>query len=195
MPRIVTLVTTSFNRQQGLGTWSATKSNLTPHPISPPPCRNSYNFAIFTIRPTYRSTSTKSTRNASAKLLNHPHKFPADPQPIKRGEEEMPGALLGHASSMSANPAAQGGEIEAGDSGMQTGMIAQDVRRAGQPKKDVPVCPTDDEAIVPRRKTKNTSRQSWDYVWKSGVAGGLAGCAVCSRSSLCLTISPFPVAY
>ncbi|EFY92657.1 mitochondrial carrier protein LEU5 [Metarhizium acridum CQMa 102] len=39
-------------------------------------------------------------------------------------------------------------------------------------KRDPAVCPTDDEAITPR----NTTR-SWDYVWRSGVAGGLAGCA------------------
>ncbi|OAA48372.1 mitochondrial carrier protein LEU5 [Metarhizium rileyi] len=39
-------------------------------------------------------------------------------------------------------------------------------------KRDAAVCPTDDEAITPRNKTR-----SWDYVWRSGVAGGLAGCA------------------
>lgn len=39
--------------------------------------------------------------------------------------------------------------------------------------RDAAVCPTDDEAITPRNRTR-----SWDYVWRSGVAGGLAGCAV-----------------
>ena len=41
------------------------------------------------------------------------------------------------------------------------------------PKKEPPVCPTDDETIAPKAKTR-----SWDYVWRSGVAGGVAGCAV-----------------
>ncbi|PHH69790.1 hypothetical protein CDD80_6501 [Ophiocordyceps camponoti-rufipedis] len=34
------------------------------------------------------------------------------------------------------------------------------------------VCPTDEEALTPRK-----DKSSWDYVWKSGVAGGFAGCA------------------
>ncbi|KAF4464954.1 mitochondrial carrier leu5 [Fusarium albosuccineum] len=38
--------------------------------------------------------------------------------------------------------------------------------------KEPPVCPTDDEAVTPKRKT-----QSFDYVWRSGVAGGFAGSA------------------
>ncbi|KAK5987927.1 Mitochondrial carrier protein LEU5 [Cladobotryum mycophilum] len=39
-------------------------------------------------------------------------------------------------------------------------------------KKDPALCPTDDEALTPRTKTR-----TWDYAWRSGVAGGLAGCA------------------
>lgn len=36
--------------------------------------------------------------------------------------------------------------------------------------------PADGEAVaVPRKKV---DKQSWDYVWRSGMAGGLAGCAV-----------------
>jgi solute carrier family 25 (mitochondrial carrier protein), member 16 len=41
---------------------------------------------------------------------------------------------------------------------------------------DPKICPTDDEAIVPKRQM---DKQSWEYIIKSGVAGGLAGCAVC----------------
>lgn len=48
---------------------------------------------------------------------------------------------------------------------------------AGSPspkhRKDPAVCPTDEEALTPNSKTR-----SLDYVWKSGVAGGVAGCAV-----------------
>ncbi|QPG95028.1 hypothetical protein C2857_007520 [Epichloe festucae Fl1] len=39
-------------------------------------------------------------------------------------------------------------------------------------RKDPAVCPTDEEAITPKNKTR-----SWNYVWRSGVAGGVAGCA------------------
>lgn len=38
---------------------------------------------------------------------------------------------------------------------------------------NVAVCPTDDEAVVPRKVDK----QSLDYLWRSGTAGGIAGCA------------------
>jgi solute carrier family 25 protein 16 len=40
-------------------------------------------------------------------------------------------------------------------------------------KKEPSVCPTDQEAVTPKPHMK-----SLEYVWKSGVAGGLAGCAV-----------------
>lgn len=43
-------------------------------------------------------------------------------------------------------------------------------------RKEPPVCPTDDEAVTPQSQTR-----SWDYIWRSGVAGGLAGCAVSAR--------------
>lgn len=42
--------------------------------------------------------------------------------------------------------------------------------------KEPAVCPTDDEAQVPRKATKD--KQSVNYVMKSGIAGGMAGCAV-----------------
>lgn len=38
-------------------------------------------------------------------------------------------------------------------------------------RHDPPVCPTDEDT-APRNNTR-----SWDYVWRSGVAGGVAGCA------------------
>lgn len=47
-----------------------------------------------------------------------------------------------------------------------------------QPRKDrgnAAVRPTDDAAVVSRKKV---DKQSWDYIWRSGTAGGLAGCAV-----------------
>jgi solute carrier family 25 protein 16 len=42
------------------------------------------------------------------------------------------------------------------------------------PARDPTICPTDDEAIIPK-----LNKQSWEYIVKSGVAGGVAGCAVC----------------
>ncbi|KAB5536051.1 mitochondrial carrier protein LEU5 [Coniochaeta sp. 2T2.1] len=36
------------------------------------------------------------------------------------------------------------------------------------------LCPTDDEAVVPK---KELHKQSFDYLWRTGVAGGVAGCA------------------
>lgn len=48
--------------------------------------------------------------------------------------------------------------------------------RAGRvPRDTIPVCPTDEEAAVPR---KRVDKQSFDYLWRTGTAGGLAGCAV-----------------
>lgn len=36
------------------------------------------------------------------------------------------------------------------------------------------MCATDDDAIVP----KKVDKQSLSYLWRSGTAGGLAGCVV-----------------
>jgi hypothetical protein len=44
--------------------------------------------------------------------------------------------------------------------------------------RDPKICPTDDEAIIPRVPSRKLDKQTWEYVIKSGVAGGLAGCAV-----------------
>lgn len=49
-------------------------------------------------------------------------------------------------------------------------------------RQEPAVCPTDDDQVAPRRNSQEPSRklakQSPEYMWKSGVAGGLAGCAV-----------------
>lgn len=46
-------------------------------------------------------------------------------------------------------------------------------------KRDSKSSPTDDKAIVPNRGgQKKLEKRSWEYVVKSGVAGGMAGCAV-----------------
>jgi solute carrier family 25 protein 16 len=43
-------------------------------------------------------------------------------------------------------------------------------------RKELAVCPTDDDTIAPKAKPH---KQSFDYIWRTGVAGGLAGSAVC----------------
>jgi len=53
---------------------------------------------------------------------------------------------------------------------------ARDARRTRNPR-DPALCPTDDEATVPRRKARH-NKQSLEYLWRSGVAGGMAGCVV-----------------
>ncbi|KAF3360171.1 hypothetical protein VdG1_01861 [Verticillium dahliae VDG1] len=50
---------------------------------------------------------------------------------------------------------------------------ANDVVLARADKKNPPLCPTDDDDTVALRK----KTRSFDYLWRSGVAGGLAGCA------------------
>lgn len=84
----------------------------------------------------------------------------------------MPPALISHASMP-------------GSASNEPREVAADAFRLGaripKEKGEVTVCPTDDEAAVPRPKKDSDSqkKRSLDYVWRSGVAGGLAGCAVC----------------
>jgi hypothetical protein len=51
----------------------------------------------------------------------------------------------------------------------------------GRFRKEPAICPTDDDAIVPPRPQAKLDKSSWEYIIKSGVAGGLAGCAVCDH--------------
>jgi solute carrier family 25 protein 16 len=48
-------------------------------------------------------------------------------------------------------------------------------------RRKLAICPTDDDTIAP--KTKKPNKQSLDYVWRSGLAGGLAGSAVCDTQT------------
>lgn len=40
------------------------------------------------------------------------------------------------------------------------------------------ICPADSASILPLEGKRKINRQSWDYVIRSGLAGGVAGCAV-----------------
>lgn len=42
------------------------------------------------------------------------------------------------------------------------------------------VCPTDDDALpkAEQKAYKKAHKQSWDYIWRTGIAGGFAGSAV-----------------
>lgn len=42
-------------------------------------------------------------------------------------------------------------------------------------KENVAIHVTDDDEVVPRKKH---DKQSLEYLWRSGTAGGIAGCAV-----------------
>ncbi|OBR12469.1 Mitochondrial carrier protein [Colletotrichum higginsianum IMI 349063] len=68
----------------------------------------------------------------------------------------MPSALLEHASMSEIAPNKQ-----------------RDAARPKPPPRAPPVCPTDDDETIETRKQTRT----FDYIWRSGVAGGLAGCA------------------
>ena len=57
---------------------------------------------------------------------------------------------------------------------------SREMDAAAAERKNLAICPTDDDAIAP--KSKKPHKQSFDYVWRSAVAGGLAGSAVCSIS-------------
>jgi hypothetical protein len=62
--------------------------------------------------------------------------------------------------------------------------VATDIsmsKRGREGPKEPVLCPTDNEAILPKKKL---NKQSWDYVIKSGVAGGLAGCSVSDLAML-----------
>jgi solute carrier family 25 protein 16 len=48
-------------------------------------------------------------------------------------------------------------------------------------RKKLAICPTDDDTVAP--KSKRPNKQSLDYIWRSGVAGGLAGSAVCGSGT------------
>lgn len=73
----------------------------------------------------------------------------------------MPTALAEHASMSALSQHQSREDIEG-----TVGSLSKD---------EVAICPTDDEAVVPR---KQVDKQSFDYLWRSGTAGGLAGCAV-----------------
>ncbi|KAK3390928.1 mitochondrial carrier domain-containing protein [Podospora didyma] len=80
----------------------------------------------------------------------------------------MPQALMSHAPMPPVSPH-QSREVADAPVGAQ--------KPRGSAKETEPaLCPTD-EASVPRGQAQQQNKQSFDYVWRSGVAGGLAGCA------------------
>ena len=51
--------------------------------------------------------------------------------------------------------------------------------KMGERRNESPaVCETDDGAVT----SKAQNKQSFDYLWRTGLVGGLAGSAVCRRS-------------
>ncbi|KAF2761778.1 mitochondrial carrier [Pseudovirgaria hyperparasitica] len=52
---------------------------------------------------------------------------------------------------------------------------------SNRPHRDPPLCPTDEDSIIPKKEDRSevryVNRRSNEYIIKSGIAGGLAGCA------------------
>lgn len=59
-------------------------------------------------------------------------------------------------------------------------MTAAQVAPSRRSLREPPICPTDEEALVPKKgqKHQKVDKRSPEYIIKSGLAGGIAGCAV-----------------
>lgn len=62
-------------------------------------------------------------------------------------------------------------------------QVASDADTTDGPrsKREPAICPTDDEhgsITTVKPENKKLDKRSFDYLWRSGVAGGFAGCAV-----------------
>ena len=51
--------------------------------------------------------------------------------------------------------------------------------------REAAICPADSDTVVPKKHRVNTKldKSSWEYIVKSGMAGGFAGCAVSTFSA------------
>lgn len=65
------------------------------------------------------------------------------------------------------------------DKALQHGAAVAGTTATATPRRKEAASPGTDELAAHRAKTR-----SWDYIWRSGVAGGVAGCAVsdCSQT-------------
>lgn len=93
----------------------------------------------------------------------------------------MAPAIINDASAPGARPhptlpPETGDELQLDSGALQTMSPAKR-------QKDPAVCPTDEEAKFPRTESQQRNKRSFDYLWRSGVAGGFAGCAVRYPSS------------
>ena len=59
-------------------------------------------------------------------------------------------------------------------------MTAVQVAPSRRPPREPLICPTDEEALAPRKGQihRKVDKRSPEYIIKSGLAGGIAGCAV-----------------
>lgn len=50
----------------------------------------------------------------------------------------------------------------------------------GRYQREPAICPTDEGSVVPKKhpEKRKLDKRSWEYIVKSGIAGGFAGCAV-----------------
>lgn len=65
-------------------------------------------------------------------------------------------------------------------------MDASEVASSRQVHREPAICSTDDDAVIPKREAarRTLDKRSWEYIVKSGLAGGFAGCAVCRVISM-----------
>lgn len=84
----------------------------------------------------------------------------------------MPTTFTGHAAS--PTPAPQSSDME---------VPPRTKRPPDNANTQASICPTDDEAVTMKGANipQMVNKQSLDYILRSGLAGGLAGCAVSTR--------------
>ena len=105
------------------------------------------------------TNSSRPTHITTSNANSIPHQITSQ-EPLER--QGMPAALFNNASP----PA----------------MLmdkSREMEAAAAKRREIAICPTDDDTVAPKSK-KTHHKQSLDYIWRTGLAGGLAGSAVCT---------------
>lgn len=131
-------------------------------------------------------------------LLNRSPPFPPHSQSVRGDPDRMPERILrGHEEQN--NPIQPSQTDFAHTIHSQRPAMTAAHAESHRPGRGPAICPTDDDAIVPRKPAAQASarkldKRSWEYIIKSGVAGGVAGCAVCAPFHTCKRIFGLTVA-
>ena len=166
------------------------------------PIPNLHHSAIVTAPPTYNPTTNSfqpPTPVQRVKALNshvNAHKVLSS-NVGKRSTR----SLFSIEQADSRSPAGKGMPwgLTAGENASKTDMALDKPQKmtsaiqTGSPSrliKEPSICPTDQESLIPigskdregsasTPAQKKVDKKSWDYIIRSGVSGGVAGCAVC----------------